>query len=161
MRKGDININAYAEICEREEEELETLALDAGLAYRNAVARHTEGLTGLTVWQAPEECEECMLALQHGRIHGFKQSASPCQMCGTVEPGWRHAAHAYDRDGEQIHLSICRDCVEYLLSGREPERWEERVWAAEMAEDEDITRESEWTGESYDAIARERYGAEE
>lgn len=159
MRKGDININAYAEVCEREE--LESLAVDSGRAYRNAVARHTEGLTGLTIWQAPEECEECAFALLHGRIHGFKQSASPCQMCGTVEPGWRHAAHAYDRDGEQVHLSICRDCVEYLLSGREPERWEERIWNAEACEDEEIGREAEETGQDYDTVARERYGVGE
>lgn len=159
MRKGDININAYAEVCEREE--LETLALDAGLAYRNAVERHTQGLTGLTVFEPSEECEECAFALLHGRIHGFKQSASPCQMCGTVEPGWRHAAHAYDRDGEQVHLSVCRDCIRYLLNGQVPERWEERVWEAEMAEDEEIKRESARTGESYDAIARKRYGVGE
>ena len=132
MRKGDININAYAEVCEREE--LETLALDAGLAYRNAVERHTQGLTGLTVFEPSEECEECAFALLHGRIHGFKQSASPCQMCGTVEPGWRHAAHAYDRDGEQIHLSICRDCVRYLLNGQLPERWEEYGLEEDYAE---------------------------
>ena len=125
-------VNDYTEICEREE--LETLALDAGLAYRNAVARHTQALTGLTIWQAPEECEECKRALLHGRLHGFKQTASPCQMCGTQDVGWRHAAHAYDRDGEQIHLSICRDCVRYLLNGQLPERWEEYGLEEDYAE---------------------------
>lgn len=44
-----------------------------------------------------------------------------CDGCGSTLGDNRHDAHAFDANGEVVHLDVCTDCAMYIANGELPE----------------------------------------